>query len=454
MYKIPYCCICHLQLKYNLCVEKACGNVFHYECMERWIEVQRVCPLCKASCNNNGLIRIHYELKEDNTTLLYDELQTKSKNELCEKIIQRENDLNKRDYDLNKIKAEKDICEYEIFTLKNKNKILSDTIEKYKKQVDDEKKEQKKLKETNDGYFKEKIKLLTKMEEYDKELIKYKELENYLKDLNKEDQNKLDVQFGLNILTPEEQKKVILNSVKNYEANEKKNKLTIKELNEIITKKDNEILKLKEKIFTYEINNDSDNNINKNMDNISTNEQNTNNIKIKNKIIRRVKTLHSIKKKKIIDEDSSSSPSLLFNKSKSEHYSNNNSPSVLLKNKYIGLINLVDNVINDSNSHNLLNTTPKKRKTKSIEVVDMIEHSSIDKFFNNINTSNLKTIENMETIETGEPEFDQKNMSPFNFASKKTNFLTPTNKLPKKNSIKKININSKSHKITEYFKRV
>ncbi|GAW82228.1 hypothetical protein, conserved [Plasmodium gonderi] len=503
MYIIPECCICRLSLKNNLCVEKNCGNIFHYSCMKQWIGIQKSCPLCKCTCCKKNLLFIHYEINEENKIMMMDENYiNKSKNELYE-------DLVKYEAELIKMQNENEKYSLEILTLTNKNKILSDTICKNNIKINQEQCEKLKLKELKDEYFKDKILLTTKIEEYDKELKKYKIVEKYLEDLNKEDLNQINLLFGFNILTIEQQQNVILNYIKNSLSNKKKSELTVKQLEENIIQKDSQIQKLKEKLYAYRLNHDmADEDSN---DRPLANEQpgdgGSKTIKIKSKVIRRIKTLNSGRK-----TDVSRSGGVTYSKSKtsgttelSENQLTRNplrsspirsspirsspirsspvrsspvrsspvrsspmrsSPmrSNPLRSNSINsnshnsqdFINFIDKKINNSNSPEHINVTPQRRKFHSIEV-DIFRNKSVDKFFNDLteknNTQEGKDFTEVYSIPTdsGNTKSSSSSYKPQTAVSSALKHVcsVKTNKSRNGKSYAK-----QSTKITDFFKRV
>ncbi|CRG95063.1 conserved Plasmodium protein, unknown function [Plasmodium gallinaceum] len=429
MYIIPECCICRLSLKNNLCIEKNCGNIFHYECMKKWIAFQKSCPLCKSTCYKKNLLSIHYEISEENKILIDDNIINKSKNELYE-------DLKKYESELIKIQNENEKYSLEILTLTNKNKILTETISKNNAKINEEKYEKLKLKELKDEYLKEKIILTTKIEEYDKELKKYKLIEKYLDDLNKEDLNKINLLFGFNVLSFDEQRNVILNYIKNSLNIQKKNESVIKELKENISEKDNEIISLKEKLYKYKLNNDI---IDSNENNLSNDKNDSKSIKIKNKTIRRVATLESRNKNNRNNNLS------FYSKSKTSDKTINNN---------FDFISFIDKKINSSNSPEKINLTPKKMKFHSIEV-DLLRNKSIDKIFNNhIDKYDDKTEETFKKYskEIEENHIDNSERTTKLIASSPS--LKTFNNFKITKSRKRKSLNLQSTKITDFFRRI
>ncbi|GAB67721.1 hypothetical protein PCYB_122880 [Plasmodium cynomolgi strain B] len=413
MYIIPECCICRLSLKNNLCVEKNCGNVFHYSCMKQWIGVQKSCPLCKSTCCKKNLLFIHYEINEENKMPIMDEsYMNKNKNELYE-------DLVKFEAELIKTQNENEKYSFEILTLTNKNKILSDTINQNNIKIDQEKNEKLKLKELKDEYLKEKILLSTKIQEYDKELKKYKIIEKYLNDLNKEDLNKINLLFGFNVLTIEEQQNVILNYLKNSLSTQKKSELIVKQLKEDITQKDDQIQNLKEKLYTYKLQHDiaeEDNLDRQPMNERGENDMQT--IKIKSKVIRRVKTLDSGMKVDVrrpgpapYSKSKTSGTNVVGSneQSGSQVWSNPLSGGQLGSGQLSGgprnnsqdFLNFIDKKINNTPEH--INVTPRKRKFHSIEI-DLFRNKSVDKFFSDLaeknNSGECKDLDEVYSIPT------------------------------------------------------
>ncbi|SBT80073.1 conserved Plasmodium protein, unknown function [Plasmodium malariae] len=435
MYLIPECCICRLSLKKNLCVEKNCGNIFHYACMKKWISVQKSCPLCKCTCYKKNLLYIYYEINEENKININENLVNKSKDELCEALI-------KYEAELIKTQNENEKYSLEILTLTNKNKILSDTINKNNVKMNEDHCEKLKLKELKDAYLKDKIFLTTKIEEYDKELKKYKIVQNYLDDLNKEDLNKINLLFGFNILTLEEQQNVIHNYIKNCLSNQKKNEIVVKELNKNITEKDDQIQSLKEKLYKYKLNHD----ITDSNEQVSNDENDTKTIKIKNKIIRRVKTLESVRK-----NNRNSNNNSIYSKSKT---ANHNS----LLNNSIGFMNFLNKKMNSSESPEQVNVTPKKRKYQPIEI-DLLRNKSVDKIFNNLTDKNYHNENKKEynsEVYSNTTDSGQTVNSLHNYKTQ-----TPTSTSLKLLHTYKINRNKnrksfpiQSTKITDFFRRI
>ncbi|CAC9698966.1 conserved Plasmodium protein, unknown function [Plasmodium sp. DRC-Itaito] len=439
---IPECCICRLSLKNNLCVEKNCGNIFHYNCMIKWMELQKSCPLCKSSCCKKNLLCIHYEINENNKIKIDENILNKSKDELYE-------ELSKYEADLIKTQNENEKYALEILTLTNKNKILTETVSKSNVKINEGKIEKEKLKDLKDEYLKDKILLTAKIEEYEKELKKYKLIENFLEDLNKEDLNRINLLFGFNILSISEQKNVILNYIKNCMTKEKKNEHIIKELNEQIIQRDNQIQNLKEKLYKYKLNDEiNDSNENK----LSNDEKDTKPIKIKNKIIRRVATLESKRNRNTFrysyNNNIISSNNTNLSKSKT---SNDN----ILSNNNLDFINFIDNKINNSNSLESIQTTPKRKKFHPIEI-DLLRNKSVDKLFSNLIDKNVQQQkkENFELYSNKtEPCPTQNNQS-----TSKTQLL-PRSSLKVHENIKtsrhrkRKSLNSQSSKITDFFKK-
>ncbi|CAI7722014.1 RING zinc finger protein, putative [Plasmodium vivax] len=456
MHIIPECCICRLSLKNNLCVEKNCGNVFHYSCMKQWIGVQKSCPLCKSTCCKKNLLFIHYEINEENKMPIMDEnYLNKNKNELYE-------DLVKFEAELIKTKNENEKYSFEILTLTNKNKILSDTISQNNIKMDQEKKEKLKLKELKDEYLKDKILLSTKIQEYDKELNKYKTLEKYLNDLNKEDLNKINLLFGLNVLTIEEQKNVILNYLNNCLSTQKKNEAIVKQLREDLTQKDEQIQNLKEKLYTYKLKHDiteEDTFDRQSVDGRGENDMKT--IKIKSKVIRRVKTLDSGMK-----ADGRRPGPAPYSKSKTSGTnvvgSNELSGCQLSSSQLCGgsrnnsqdFLNFIDKKINNTPEH--INVTPRKRKFHSIEV-DLFRNKSVDKFFSDLaeknNSPDCKDLAEVYSIPTdsGNTKSSQSSFKPPTGASSslKQVHAVKANKGKSRKSYTK-----QSTKITDFFRRL
>ncbi|SBT78090.1 conserved Plasmodium protein, unknown function [Plasmodium ovale] len=437
MYIIPECCICRLSLKSNLCVEKNCGNIFHYGCMKKWIGVQKSCPLCKCICYKKNLLYIHYEISEEDKIIIDEKILNKSKNEIYEDLIKYEAEL---------IKTQNENEKYclEILTLTNKNKILSDTISKNNIKINEDHCEKIKLKKLKDEYLKDKILLTSKIEEYDKELKKYKIIENYLNDLNKEDLNKFNLLFGFNILTIEEQQNVILNYIKNCLNSQKKNELIVKELKENINEKNNQIQNLKEKLYKYKLNNDLTDSNDRQI--LNEEENNSKNIIIKNKIIRRVKSLNSENK------NNSNGYNSIFIKSKTINHNNLNNNT--------DFINFIDKKINSPNSSEQSNVTPKKRKFHPIEI-NILKNKSVEKIFTDIISKNnnyeKKEYNEMFTTPSPSDSVNTKN-SPHNIKSQVLS--TPSSSLKVTQSAKlnknknRKSFSKQSTKITDFFKRV
>ncbi|CDU20154.1 RING zinc finger protein, putative [Plasmodium yoelii] len=367
MHIFPECCICRLSLKNNLCVEKNCGNVFHHSCIKKWISVQKTCPLCKCVCYKKNLLYIHYEINEDKKLKTDENTINKSKDELYADLIKFETELIKE-------QNENEKYSLEILTLTNKNKILTDTINKNNIKIKENEIEKLKLKELKDEYLKEKLLLTTKVEEYDKELKKYKIIEKYLDKLNKEDLNKFNLLFGLNILSLEEQQNVILNYIKNCLDIQKKHTCLVKNLKKDINEKNNQIQTLKEKLYKYKL----DGVITDSNDNQISNDENNSKTKIiiKNKIIRRIKTIDS--------ENENNTPKKRYIISSKSKISSNN-----IQTKNNNFIHFIDKQINNSYSSDQLNSTPSISKTQTIEM-DLFKGKSVENIFNTI--SNKKNI--------------------------------------------------------------
>ncbi|EUD67651.1 hypothetical protein C922_01836 [Plasmodium inui San Antonio 1] len=471
MYIIPECCICRLSLKNNLCVERNCGNVFHYNCMKQWIGIQKSCPLCKCTCCKKNLLFIHYELNEENKMPIVDESYiNKNKNELYEYLVTFEAELIKT-------KNENEKYSFEILTLTNKNKILSDTISQNNIKIDQEKNEKLKLKELKDEYLKEKILLTTKIQEYDKELKKYKMVEKYLNDLNKEDLNKINLLFGLNVLTIEEQQNVILNYLKNCLSDQKKSESIVKELKEDITQKNDEIQNLKEKLYTYKLQHDiaEDENFDRQpMNEGGENDMNT--IKIKSKVIRRVKTFDSGMKMDVrrpgpapYSKSKTSGTNVMgSNEPSGSHLSSNPVGSGQLsggqltggqlsggsRNNSQDFLNFIDKKINNTPEH--INVTPRKRKFHSIEI-DLFRNKSVDKFFSDVaeknNSVEPRDLDEVYSIPTdsGKTKSSQSSVKPPTVASgslKQVHGVKATRGKSTKSYTKQ------STKITDFFKRL
>ena len=50
----PTCCICLVVMKINEDVTKLkCGHLFHFKCLDKWIENKQVCPFCRSEINND-----------------------------------------------------------------------------------------------------------------------------------------------------------------------------------------------------------------------------------------------------------------------------------------------------------------------------------------------------------------------------------------------------------------
>ncbi|KJP86332.1 hypothetical protein AK88_04051 [Plasmodium fragile] len=471
MYIIPECCICRLSLKNNLCVEKNCGNVFHYSCMKQWIGVQKSCPLCKSTCCKKNLLFIHYEINEENKMPVIDEsYMHKNKNELYENLVKFEEEL---------IKTQNQNEKYslEILTLTNKNKILSDTISQNNIKIDQEKKEKLKLKELKDEYLKEKILLSTKIQEYDKELKKYKIIEKYLNDLNKEDLNKINLLFGFNVLTLEEQQNVILNYLKNCLSTQKKSELIVKQLKEDITKKDDQIQDLKEKLYTYKLQHDiaeEDNFDRQSMNERGGNDMKT--IKIKSKVIRRVKTLDSGMKgdvrrpgpapyskcntsgTNVMGSNEQSGSQLCTNPLSGGKLSGGKLRSSQLSGGSRGnsqdFLNFIDKKINNTPEH--VNITPKKRKCHSIEI-DLFRNKSVDKFFSDLaeknNSGECKDLDEVYSIPTdsGNTKSSQSSFKPPTGSSTS---LTQVHGVRASKGKSKKSYTKQSTKITDFFRRL
>ncbi|SCM05821.1 conserved Plasmodium protein, unknown function [Plasmodium chabaudi chabaudi] len=457
MHIFPECCICRLSLKNNLCVEKNCGNVFHYSCVKKWISVQKTCPLCKCACYKKNLLYIHYEINEDNKLKVDDSTINKSKDELYEDLIKFETELIKE-------QNENEKYSLEILTLTNKNKILTDTISKNNIKIKEDEFEKLKLKELKDEYLKDKILLSTKVEEYDKELKKYKIIEKYLEKLNKEDLNKFNLLFGLNVLTLEEQQNVILNYIKNCLDIQKNNASLVKNLKKDINEKNNQIQTLKEKLYKYKL----DGGITDSNDNQLSNDENDskNKIIIKNKIIRRVKTLDS-------DNENNTPKKRYVFSSKPKILSNS------IQNKNKDFINFIDKQINNSYSSEPLNTTPSTSKTQTIEM-NLFKGKSVEKIFDSVsnkkdfsanNEKNTTIISRKMNNWEGKKDIHEIYSIPTDSSHTSTPNNTNNNnntktKTPISPALKRINIykikknkNSKllikqSTKITDFFKKV
>lgn len=360
----------------------------------------------------------------------------KNKNELYE-------DLVKFEAELIKTQNENEKYSLEILTLTNKNKILSDTVNQNKIKIDQEKNEKIKLKQLKDEYLKDKVLLSTKIQEYDKELKKYKIIEKYLNDLNKEDLNKINLLFGLNVLTLEEQQNVILNYLKNCLSTQKKSELIVKQLKEDITQKDDEIQNLKEKLYTYKLQHDiadEDNFDGRLMNEGEENDMKT--IKIKSKVIRRVKTLDSGEKldvrrpgrappySKSKTSATSATSAIGMSEQNGSHLCSNllsgrqmrggqfrgerlmaerlnddqlSSSQICgnSRNNSQDFLNFIDKKMNNTPEH--INVTPRKRKFHSIEI-DLFRNKSVDKIFSDLperqNFQECKDLEDVHSIPT------------------------------------------------------
>ena len=52
--EIPQCCICLNNMKVNEEVVKLkCKHLFHFKCLDKWIENKQVCPFCRSEINND-----------------------------------------------------------------------------------------------------------------------------------------------------------------------------------------------------------------------------------------------------------------------------------------------------------------------------------------------------------------------------------------------------------------
>ena len=46
--KINFCSICQDSINKNsICRKITCGHIFHYECIDKWLETNRKCPTCR-----------------------------------------------------------------------------------------------------------------------------------------------------------------------------------------------------------------------------------------------------------------------------------------------------------------------------------------------------------------------------------------------------------------------
>lgn len=66
------CVICTLVFTLNSVSALQCGHTFHYECINRWIENSRTCPICRVRTAPNNVIR-HLYFETSNITATQDE---------------------------------------------------------------------------------------------------------------------------------------------------------------------------------------------------------------------------------------------------------------------------------------------------------------------------------------------------------------------------------------------
>lgn len=55
------CSICCSLLASNLGVSPNCGHVFHMNCLQEWLKMKSLCPLCKKTCTFSQIIPLQYE---------------------------------------------------------------------------------------------------------------------------------------------------------------------------------------------------------------------------------------------------------------------------------------------------------------------------------------------------------------------------------------------------------
>uniref|UniRef100_A0A914EH56 RING-type domain-containing protein n=1 Tax=Acrobeloides nanus TaxID=290746 RepID=A0A914EH56_9BILA len=65
MSAIGECSVCSEPLEVQLAT-LPCGHIFHYECVEKWINMSKNCPKCRKSYNSEELIKLFTELVVEN----------------------------------------------------------------------------------------------------------------------------------------------------------------------------------------------------------------------------------------------------------------------------------------------------------------------------------------------------------------------------------------------------
>lgn len=255
----------------------------------------------------------------------------------------------------------------------------------------------------------------------------------------------------------------LLNYIKNCLDIQKNHAYLVKNLKKDINEKNSQIQTLKEKLYKYKL----DGAITDSNDNQISNDENDSKKKIiiKNKIIRRIKTIDS--------ENENNTPKKRYVLcSKSQMPSNN------IQNKHNNFIDFIDKQINNSYSSEPLNNTPSISKTQTIEM-NLFKGKSVENIFDTIsnkkdiidnneknttiinnkidNWQNKKDVHEIYSIPTDLSHNNTPNNNNNNSVKTKTS-ISPTLKRINIYKIKK-NKNSKllikqSTKITDFFKKV
>ena len=89
-YELPACCICVDECTGQLGA-LTCGHVFHYKCIEHWLDSRSFCPICKDKKSGYSIVKLNYEIiqkKTDNSNYFAKLFKCEDK-ELLSKLMVR-----------------------------------------------------------------------------------------------------------------------------------------------------------------------------------------------------------------------------------------------------------------------------------------------------------------------------------------------------------------------------
>ena len=196
----PDCIICLTPLQSNLITPIKCGHVFHEECFRNWRNKgnEDICPLCKRDSSN--ILKLIYDIKycqDDNTSQ-----EPQTLNQLLErnKYLKIKNDTYEEE--IKELKAYNDKCQKTVEGFREKVEENNKNMMKYKneylsiKTLLDEEKEKnsknceiiEKLKKDNKILqdFKNKFEMKNQIDEETQKIILNKDIEQMQDDFDKQ----------------------------------------------------------------------------------------------------------------------------------------------------------------------------------------------------------------------------------------------------------------------------